>query len=490
MKKLLFLFIVLCFIACEKKEEQQPADKEITTIEDLNGKVVGTLTGSSFEIDMAGNSYFRIVRQPTLPDLIASLHKGRIDAILYDEVSLSDSLLRKNGIKIAFRTEKSYPCAFACAKSNIDLVNKFNEFLSKLKASGELLEITGKWMEAIDYAKVPMPETSDSLPGEPIVVGTYYTTAPISYMIGHDWYGFEIEILNRFGEYIGRPVEYRLFDFSALVPALQSGSIDIAGGMLFATQERQRLLALTDTYYYGYGAYFIVDKSAEKGRSVPGMSDIKGSVNSNLLVENRWLFLAKGLWVTIEITLLSLLFGSMLGIGLLAMRKSHRKWMNKTAKIYSSILKGIPLVVLLMILFYIVLVGVNSVAVAVVAFSMTFASTFASMMDNAITAIGENTYKAGLALGFTPTQILRYITGPQALKDILPQYKSEAVSLIKNTSVVGYLAIQDLTRACDMIRARTFEAVFPLLFITIIYFILAWLMGKLLDFLFKIATTI
>lgn len=490
MKKLLFLFIVLCFIACEKKEEQQPADKEITTIEDLNGKVVGTLTGSSFEIDMAGNSYFRIVRQPTLPDLIASLHKGRIDAILYDEVSLSDSLLRKNGIKIAFRTEKSYPCAFACAKSNIDLVNKFNEFLSKLKASGELLEITGKWMEAIDYAKVPMPETSDSLPGEPIVVGTYYTTAPISYMIGHDWYGFEIEILNRFGEYIGRPVEYRLFDFSALVPALQSGSIDIAGGMLFATQERQRLLALTDTYYYGYGAYFIVDKSAEKGRSVPDMSDIKGSVNSNLLVENRWLFLAKGLWVTIEITLLSLLFGSMLGIGLLAMRKSHRKWMNNTAKIYSSILKGIPLVVLLMILFYIVLVGVNSVAVAVVAFSMTFASTFASMMDNAITAIGENTYKAGLALGFTPTQILRYITGPQALKDILPQYKSEAVSLIKNTSVVGYLAIQDLTRACDMIRARTFEAVFPLFLITIIYFILAWLMGKLLDFLFKIATTI
>lgn len=490
MKKLLFLFIVLCFIACEKKEEQQPADKEITTIEDLNGKVVGTLTGSSFEIDMAGNSYFRIVRQPTLPDLIASLHKGRIDAILYDEVSLSDSLLRKNGIKIAFCTEKSYPCAFACAKSNIDLVNKFNEFLSKLKASGELLEITGKWMEAIDYAKVPMPETSDSLPGEPIVVGTYYTTAPISYMIGHDWYGFEIEILNRFGEYIGRPVEYRLFDFSALVPALQSGSIDIAGGMLFATQERQRLLALTDTYYYGYGAYFIVDKSAEKGRSVPDMSDIKGSVNSNLLVENRWLFLAKGLWVTIEITLLSLLFGSMLGIGLLAMRKSHRKWMITTAKIYSSILKGIPLVVLLMILFYIVLVGVNSVAVAVVAFSMTFASTFASMMDNAITAIGENTYKAGLALGFTPAQILRYITGPQALKDIRPQYKSEAVSLIKNTSVVGYLAIQDLTRACDMIRARTFEAVFPLFLITIIYFILAWLMGKLLDFLFKIATTI
>ena len=148
------------------------------------------------------------------------------------------------------------------------------------------------------------------------------------------------------------------------------------------------------------------------------------------------------------------------------------------------------MVVLLMILFYIVLIGFSGVGVAVVAFSMTFASSFAATMDNAILAVGNQQHEAGEAMGFTNIQILRYITGPQALKRALPQFKSEAIALIKNTSVVGYVAIQDLTRACDMIRARTFEAFFPLLFITVIYFILAWLMGKFLDYIFKIAIKI
>lgn len=493
MKRLLYLLcFTLCLVSCSKKQETQEKNvQEIRTEKDLEGKVVGTLTGTCFEIDFAGRSDFRLVRQPTLSDLIASLHKGRIDAILYDEVSLPDTLLHRNGIKMAFRTETSYPCAFACTKSNLDLVNKFNEFLAKLKSSGELKEITDKWMNATDYANVEMPDIQkDSLIGEPLIVGTSYTTAPISFMIGDEWHGFEIEILNRFGEYIGRPVQYRLFDFAAIVPALQSGKIDMAGGVLFVTEERQKVLALTDVYYYCYGGFFVRDMSAVTGGEAPNFSDLKESFNKHLLVENRWVFLARGLKVTLEITLLSMLFGSMLGIGLLAMRRSQRSWLSKTAKAYSLILRGIPMVVLLMILFYIVFIGFSGIWVAVVAFTMTFASSFATTMDNAIQAVGDQQREAGEAMGFSRIQIFRYITGPQAFKRALPRFKSEAIGLIKNTSVVGYVAIQDLTRACDMIRARTFEAFFPLLFITVIYFILAWLMGKFLDYIFKIAIKI
>lgn len=489
MKRLLFyIFIALCLVACDNKQKSQSNENhEILSEKDLQGKKVATLTGSSFEIDMAGRSDFKIVRQPTLSDCIASLRQGRVAAIVYDEVCFTDDMLRENGMKKAFRTEKSYPCAFACSKSNLDLVNKFNEFLAKLKSSGELNELTNKWQDCTDYAHPDMPEVSDTLSGEPLVIGTSYTTAPISYMILDKWYGLEIEILNRFGEYIGRPVRYHLYDFAALIPALQSGQIDMAGGVLFATEERQRVLALTDVYYNCYGAFFVMDKDAEISTGDPGLSNIKGSVRNNLVKENRWVFLARGLKVTLEITFFSMFFGSILGFGLLTMRRSQRPWVRKIAQIYSSVLRGIPMVVLLMILFYIVLIGFSGIMVAVVAFSLTFASSFAATMDNAIHAVGDQQHEAGEAMGFTRTQIFRYITGPQALKLALPQFKSEAVSLIKNTSVVGYLAIQDLTRACDMIRARTFEAFFPLLFITIIYFLLAWLIGLFLDFLFKIA---
>ena len=487
MKKIYLLLLALCLVACGTRKASQPDENEITSIEDLKGKVVGTLTGCSFEIDYAGRSDFRIVRQPTLSDLIASLRQGRIDAILYDEVCFTDSTLRQNGIKKAFRTEKNYPCVFACNKSNQDLVNKFNEFLAKLKSSGELKSITEKWQEATDYANVPMPLVSDSLSGEPLVIGTSYTTAPISFMIGDEWHGLEVEILNLFGEYIGRPVQYKILDFAALGPALQSKKIDMAGGVLFRTAERQKTLALTDIYYHSHGAFFVRDNSYAVPNGKPSLSDIKDSAQNNLVVENRWVFLARGLKVTLIITLLSMFFGSILGIGLLAMRRSQRLWARNIAKVYSSILRGIPMVVLIMILFYIVLVGFSSIGVAVAAFTLTFASSFASLMDNALYAVGNQQYEAGEAMGFTRVQIFRYITGPQALKRALPQFKSEAVSLIKNTSVVGYVAIQDLTRACDMIRARTFEAFFPLLFITLIYFLLAWLMGKFLDLLFKIA---
>lgn len=320
-----------------------------------------------------------------------------------------------------------------------------------------------------------------------MLVGTAYTTAPISYMILDKWYGLEIEILNRFGEYIGRPVRYQLYDFAAEIPALQSGQIDIAAGVLFVTEERKKVLALTDVYYNCYGAFFVMDKDAQIKTGDPKLSDIRGSVRNNLVAENRWVILARGLKVTLEITLFSMLFGSILGTGLLAMRRSQRPWVRKTASVYASVIRGIPMVVLLMILFYIVLVGFSGIAVAVVAFTLTFTSSFASTMDNALLAVGDQQYEAGEAMGFTRAQIFRYITGPQALKRALPQFKGEAVSLIKNTSVVGYVAIQDLTRACDMIRARTFEAFFPLLFITIIYFLLAWLIGIFMDYIFKIA---
>lgn len=486
---LYFLVITLCLVACNHKQGAQTNEaSEIQTEKDLEGKVVGTLTGCCFEIDLAGRKEYRIVRQPTLSDCIASLRKGRIDAIVFDEVCFNEDILKGNGIRKAFRTQRSYPCAFACSKPNIDLANKFNEFLAKLKSSGELNKITEKWMQSTDCSNVGTPRTNDSLlNGEPIIVGTTYTTAPISYLIGDEWNGFEIEILNRFGEYIGRPVQYRLFDFAALIPALQAGKIDMAGGVLFVTEERQKALVFTDVYYNCHGAFFVRDKNAANATDDPKLSGIKGSFQRNLLAENRWVFLAKGLKVTLEITLLSILFGSMLGIGLLAMRRSSRRWLNKTAKAYSLFLRGIPMVVLLMILFYIVLIGLSGVGVAVVAFSLTFASSFAATMDSAIQTVGNQQREAGKAMGFSSVQIFRYITGPQAFKHALPRFKSEAVSLIKNTSVVGYVAIQDLTRACDMIRARTFEAAFPLLFITIIYFVLAWLMSKLLDFIFKTA---
>jgi polar amino acid transport system substrate-binding protein len=146
-------------------------------------------------------------------------------------------------------------------------------------------------------------------------------------------------------------------------------------------------------------------------------------------------------------------------------------------------MRGIPQLVILMIMFYVVLAksGLNATAVAVVSFSMVFAAYVSEMFRTAILSIGKGQTEAGIALGFTPLQTFIYIIAPQAIRNVMPVYKGEAVSLFKSTSIVGYIAIMDLTKASDLIRSRTFDAFFPLIIIAIIYFILAWLLGWMLD---------
>lgn len=482
----LILSTVLLLVGCAQKAD---SSKELRSEADLPGAVIGVSTGTIYDIKLTPRKDITLMRHPSEANCIASLKNGRIETFVTDEVLINKDICREQGIRVAFRTEEVFQCVFGMRKEDAELTRQFNAMLAEMRESGEMDRIRDKWTHADDYNNVVM--STDTLPepqGTPIRIGTNINMAPMAFLLNGKWRGMEVELQQRFARYIGRPVKIDLFEFAALAPALQSGTIDIMSGVIFDTEERRQALSLTDSYYTSHGAYFVLDHEAHQ--KVGFWGGIKRSLNNNLLVENRWQFLAKGLWVTIRITLCSILFGSLLGAGLYLMRKSRRKWVNTTAQLYSTILQGIPMVVLLMILFYIFLTGFNAVVVAIVAFSMTFASFVASIMDTSITAVGTGQQEAGVALGFTRLQTFRYIIGPQALKKALPHFKSESVSLIKNTSIVGYIAIQDLTRASDMIRSRTFEAFFPLLLITIVYFILAWLMGKLLNLLFKIGTKI
>ena len=134
-------------------------------------------------------------------------------------------------------------------------------------------------------------------------------------------------------------------------------------------------------------------------------------------------------------------------------------------------------------MFYVVLAEtpLSATAVAVVTFSLCFASSAGNIFDTAISSVPKGQTEAGLSLGFTPLKTFNGIVFPQALRKGLPLFAGECVSLLKNTSIVGYIAIQDLTRASDLIRSRTFDAVIPLLIVTILYFILAWIIRKLLN---------
>jgi len=189
--------------------------------------------------------------------------------------------------------------------------------------------------------------------------------------------------------------------------------------------------------------------------------------------------------VTAIISLLSVLFGTLLGALICFMRMARNRILCTIARVYISILRGTPVLVLLMLIFYVVFASVNidPIIVAVIAFGMNFGAYVSEMFRTAIESIDRGQTEAGIAGGFTPFQTFVYIILPQAVRQVLPVYKGEFISLVKMTSVVGYIAVQDLTKASDIIRSRTFDAFFPLVMVAVLYFIMAYLLALVLDYI-------
>ena len=183
------------------------------------------------------------------------------------------------------------------------------------------------------------------------------------------------------------------------------------------------------------------------------------------------------------ITVFAILLGTLLGAGVCAMLRSRRKWVRRVVALYGTLIQGIPTLVLLLIMFYVVLAGlsISGTIVAIITFGLCFAWSSGSIFATAISSVPKGQTEAGLSLGFTPLKTFIGIVLPQAQQKALPLYRGECVSLLKSTSIVGYIAIMDLTRASDLIRSRTFDALVPLLIITIAYFVLAWLIRILLN---------
>ena len=212
-------------------------------------------------------------------------------------------------------------------------------------------------------------------------------------------------------------------------------------------------------------------------------SNVAESFSNNLIVEDRYRMILDGLQVTLLITLCAAVLGTLLGGLVCWMRMSRRRWLQQVARVYIDLMRGTPVLVLLMLMYYVVMAPVDAtgIVVAIVTFAMNTAAYISEMLRTTIQGIDRGQTEAGLALGFTPRQTFFKIVLPQVVKAVMPVYQGEVVSLLKGTSIVGYIAVSDMTRASDLIRSRTFDAFFPLIVTALIYFLMAWLIGLLLQ---------
>ena len=206
----------------------------------------------------------------------------------------------------------------------------------------------------------------------------------------------------------------------------------------------------------------------------------------NLIYADRWKMILNGLLVTLEITAAAILIGTVLGIIACLMKMSKHKFLSIPAKIYITVIRGTPMMIQLLITYNIIFApfkSVDKMVIAIIAFGINSGAYIAEIFRSGIMSVDKGQIEAGRSLGLKNWQTMTSIVLPQALKNCLPTYVSEFIVLIKETSIVGYIALEDLTRASDIIQSRTYSPFVPLITAALVYLtmtlVLSWLFGKL-----------
>lgn len=484
---LLSTFLLSIFLCgCQNKKEAHIPK----SVEELTDCKIATMLGSIQDINLTVQCPdCEILRFSSFPEMLVAVEKGIADYTVLDSAAIVGANIDQRGMQVDFCLNDHLPIASIFRFEENDLCQQYNNFLAEIDQNGLNKDMQQRWLTD-NALTTNMPSIDLPTEGEPLRVGTIFGNFPLSFIKNNEWVGYEIELTYRFSAYIGRPVEIKAYEFSAIFPALSSGKIDIATCFVSVTEERAKTVLYSDPYYLNQSV--CVGRSVEnnKQNSNSFLDNIKKGFVNNIIAEKRWKLLLDGLWETIFISIFAILIGTVIGGLICALRMSKRKWCRNLAIGYISIMRGIPILVFLMVMFYIVFATTRVTAtwVAIIAFSMNFGAYVSEMFRTSIESVDHGQVEAGRALGFSRRSTFVNFVMPQALHNIFPVYKGEAISLIKNTSVVGYIAIQDITKASDIIRSRTFDAFFPLLIITVIYFVLAWLLGLGLDYLNKKTT--
>jgi len=478
-KTLIGFFSALALVSCA---ESQQKTIELHSEADLAGLRVATTSGTCYDMELSARNDILLDLYNSDGDLLQSLLNNKSDVIVNDEVLYNANVRKENGIKIAMLGEQGFPTGFLFNKSDVVLARTLTAVQQRMEQDGSMQRLKEFWLTDRFTEVTTFPRLTYEATGEPIRVATCTMSAPLSFMVEGEWYGIEIEILRELGKELNRPLDIQLYSAGSGFLSVKTGLADVLGGCIFITPEREQDYQFSAPYHEFHPAYFVKDADAASDNEA-FLSGFKKNLRRNLVTEKRWKYITDGLWETLKISIFSILLGSVLGMGLYAMARSRRRGMRTFARIYNGFMAGIPELVLLLIMFYVVFpkTGIPSDMVAIITFALFFASGASDIYKTSLDAVPHGQTEAGLALGFTRTQTFFHIVLPQAVRRGLPLYKGQCVSLLKGTSIVGYIAIRDLTRAGDIIRSRTFDAVVPLMVITIIYFLLVWLFGLLLQ---------
>ncbi|MDD6214761.1 MAG: amino acid ABC transporter permease [Firmicutes bacterium] len=226
------------------------------------------------------------------------------------------------------------------------------------------------------------------------------------------------------------------------------------------------------------------------------MEQFKIKFVNDFITDNRWKYLTDGLAATLKITVFAALIGVVLGFLVAIIRSTYDTGKNSIrnplitmmlgilnfiCKVYLTVIRGTPVVIQLMIIYFVIFAStsINKTFVAIIAFGINSGAYVAEIVRSGIMSIDKGQNEAGRSLGFNFVQTMWHIIMPQAFKNVIPALANEVIVLLKETSVAGYIGLQDLTKGGDIIRGRTYDAFMPLIAVALIYLIIVMILSAL-----------
>ena len=458
-------------------------------IEDFYNARIGQTSGASTGLGMKqcypGISDF-IDLNSGVTDAIVMLKNNKLDAYANDYPIIAAAVAQNPELAISPVRGFSEKLGIGLTKGN-ELTPKIEKIISEFQKDGTLARLNDIWLGNDEKLKI-IPE--QNWPQRNGVLKVAVDLAfPMVYVSNNNLVGHDVNLAILIGKALEKKVEFVLGSADSRIPAIQSSKADIIVSSLSITEERKQAIDMIP--YYDSAPVFMVRKADLLGEDtyydkdenqVSFWEDLKASFNRTFIVEDRWKLITDGLGVTIFISICSGILGSIIGFCLCMLRRTKNKVIDWLTLAFIRIIQGIPAVVFLMVLYYVVFgkVDISPIAVSIIGFAINFGAYVSEMMRTGIEAVDVGQNEAALALGYSNVQSFFKVIFPQAAKHFLPVMKGEFIGMVKMTSIVGYIAGQDLTKATDIIRARTMEAFFPLIVTAIIYFVIANLMTVLI----------
>ena len=505
------LVIAVCLLLASCGSDSSDAKKQLKAKADLQGAVIGvqlgtTSDGLATELEKKGDGT-KVERYNKGADAIQALLQGKIDCMVTDEAPAKAFQRVNPSLQILPETFDASSFAICVAKDHGELKQSINHAIRILKANGVIDSIVNRHLErgiAVAYtpkisagklnssadklnssSDAPHPSDAKKMGPEALQklglkkslrFATNATFEPFEYYQNGKIVGIDVDVANAIGDVLGVDVEILDMEFDAIITSVQAGKADAGIAGITVTPEREKNIGFTDSYADVRQVIMVNSGDVKVADAQHGFVD---KFKSCFIDDNRYQYMLQGLGNTLIITFFAIILSVILGTLIAIVRARHERkgdWKipNMICQLYLTIMRGTPTMVQLLIIYYVVFASadVNKIFVAVIAFGLNSAAYIAEVIRSGIMSVDNGQMEAGRSLGLSYGKTMRLIILPQAFKNVLPAMGNELITLLKETSISGYIGLVDLTKGSDIIRSITYEAMMPLGVVALVYLFL------------------